>query len=168
MAVNSRKINSESEGYKIVGTLNRQILCVLMMLLATSVTAQVYKWTDANGQVHYGSKPPVPANVEEIKIDKQKTDVEAVNRLNSMSSSKKTSQTYSSKSSSGSTKNSSAASELEKDKARCKKYKETYARYKKEGVMGINPYTGEKKKMTGEAKKTAIQNAKDNAEIFCD
>ncbi|MFO1422445.1 MAG: DUF4124 domain-containing protein [Candidatus Competibacteraceae bacterium] len=31
---------------------------ILTLALGSMAQAQVYKWTDANGQVHYDSKPP--------------------------------------------------------------------------------------------------------------
>lgn len=42
---------------------------MLILLLATSfpAIAQVYKWTDENGNVHFGSQPP-PGQQEEVKI----------------------------------------------------------------------------------------------------
>lgn len=38
-------------------------LAVLLLALSWSVQAQVYKWTDADGQVHYGNAPP-PADAQ--------------------------------------------------------------------------------------------------------
>jgi hypothetical protein len=49
----------------------------------------------------------------------------------------------------------------------CTKYKTRLDKYLTEGVMGINPMTGSMQKMTGEAAASAIQNVKDNVEIFC-
>jgi len=34
------------------------LLCLLLILLANAAADQVYRWTDARGQVHYGTQPP--------------------------------------------------------------------------------------------------------------
>ncbi|MFO1428569.1 MAG: DUF4124 domain-containing protein [Candidatus Competibacteraceae bacterium] len=37
-------------------------------VLATATPAQVYKWTDAAGQVHYGDHPPAQVSAEPLEI----------------------------------------------------------------------------------------------------
>lgn len=41
--------------------------CVLAMGLSSGLQAQVYKWTDADGKVHYGSKPPEGARANAVE-----------------------------------------------------------------------------------------------------
>lgn len=53
------------------------------------------------------------------------------------------------------------------DKEMCEKYQARLKKYETEGVMGINPSTGEKKKMEGQAAKDAIDDTKENIKIFC-
>jgi glutaredoxin len=38
------------------------------LLLALPATAQVYKWTDPGGKVHYGDSPPEDAKKQELRI----------------------------------------------------------------------------------------------------
>ena len=38
--------------------MHRLLIAVTLMLLAPLATAQVYKWTDAHGTVHYSEAPP--------------------------------------------------------------------------------------------------------------
>lgn len=38
--------------------MHRLLIAVALLLLAPLATAQVYKWTDANGTVHYSEAPP--------------------------------------------------------------------------------------------------------------
>jgi hypothetical protein len=40
-------------------TMHRLLIAVALLLLAPLATAQVYKWTDASGTVHYSETPPV-------------------------------------------------------------------------------------------------------------
>ena len=50
-------------------TMNRFLLaglCALTLAVSTQGFAQLYKWTDENGKVHYGDKPPAGANLQQI------------------------------------------------------------------------------------------------------
>lgn len=44
-----------------------RFLVLLLATLSFSAFAQVYKWTDENGNVHFGNQPP-PGQHEEVKI----------------------------------------------------------------------------------------------------
>ena len=41
-------------------------ICLVLMLLSTQGSAQLYKWVDANGKVHYGDSPPEDARLQNI------------------------------------------------------------------------------------------------------
>lgn len=43
-------------------------LVVIALLFAAPAAAQVYKWTDPSGKVHYGDRPPDDARKQELKI----------------------------------------------------------------------------------------------------
>ncbi|MDO6681268.1 MULTISPECIES: DUF4124 domain-containing protein [unclassified Oceanobacter] len=47
---------------------------LLTILLSSPLQAQVYRWTDANGQVHFGSQPPrdqqVKAEAYEVQVSR--------------------------------------------------------------------------------------------------
>lgn len=45
-----------------------RLLPILLLLCAATVDAQVYRWVDAKGTVHYSSSPP-PAGVKATKLD---------------------------------------------------------------------------------------------------
>lgn len=44
------------------------LVAVLLAALALAAHAQVYKWTDSTGKVHYGDRPPDDANKQELRI----------------------------------------------------------------------------------------------------
>ena len=46
----------------------RIIFPLLLLLLSASVQAQMYKWVDSSGKVHYTDQAP-PANVKQKKLD---------------------------------------------------------------------------------------------------
>ena len=41
-------------------------LCLVFLIASTQSYAQLYKWVDADGSVHYGDSPPENANLEQI------------------------------------------------------------------------------------------------------
>jgi hypothetical protein len=47
-------------------TMHRSLIAVALLLLAPLANAQVYKWTDAGGTVHYSESPP-PAQGTQYK-----------------------------------------------------------------------------------------------------
>lgn len=58
------------------GTVWPMVVFVAVALLGTA-QAKVYKWTDANGKVHYGERPPPGADVENVRIERKATAEEA-------------------------------------------------------------------------------------------
>jgi len=48
---------------------------VILFSSATVVAGKIYKWTDAEGNVHYGSEKPADAPAEKMKVDTGKTGV---------------------------------------------------------------------------------------------
>ena len=48
------------------------LTCIATLLLciasASAIAAEVYTWTDADGNVHYGDKPPTGQNVDTVKF----------------------------------------------------------------------------------------------------
>ena len=43
--------------------MHRSLIAVALLLLVPLATAQVYKWTDASGTVHYSEEPPVQGTI---------------------------------------------------------------------------------------------------------
>ena len=60
-----------------------QRFCLFLILsIPLLASAQVYKWTDANGQVHYSqTPPPEPRTVEAVTLPKSSTDEATKARL---------------------------------------------------------------------------------------
>lgn len=54
----------------------------LALMLGSMAQAQVYKWTDANGQVHYDSKPPAEGQAAQtLDIQSQPTPASGVDNV---------------------------------------------------------------------------------------
>lgn len=58
----------------------KSILLVSMCLLPLSASAGVYKWVDANGQTHFGDRPPAQAASSEVTVDARPAEVDATAR----------------------------------------------------------------------------------------
>lgn len=43
-------------------------LAIILLALSLPASAQVYKWTDENGQVHFGQRPPPASGAEHVPI----------------------------------------------------------------------------------------------------
>lgn len=48
-------------------------LCLILALLPLLASAEVYKWTDENGNVHFGDRPKNLNKAEVVEIREQKT-----------------------------------------------------------------------------------------------
>ncbi|MDJ0740822.1 MAG: DUF4124 domain-containing protein [Gammaproteobacteria bacterium] len=46
-------------------------LLLTVLLVGGAAQADIYRWTDANGQVHYGSRPPADASAEAMDIPRR-------------------------------------------------------------------------------------------------
>jgi hypothetical protein len=50
--------------------MHRSLIAVALLMLAPLATAQVYKWTDAHGTVHYSEAPPATGtNYKQMKTN---------------------------------------------------------------------------------------------------
>ena len=59
----------------------RLFVAIVTLALSATATAEIYKWTDANGNTHYSDKPPTRA-AQVLDIKSQRTDPELIARLN--------------------------------------------------------------------------------------
>lgn len=60
-----------------------RFLIIALLVVALPAVAQVYKWVDKDGKIHYSDKPPrdpKAKNVKDMHIDSKPTDPEAVER----------------------------------------------------------------------------------------
>ncbi len=65
-------------------TWTKSLLFMGILLLALPVTAEIYKWVDDEGNVHFGDKPQSKANAETVKIDKFTPDQSYRTRMESI------------------------------------------------------------------------------------
>lgn len=56
------------------------LLLLSVCLLPLPASAGVYKWVDANGQTHFGDRPPAQADSSEVAVDARPAEVDATAR----------------------------------------------------------------------------------------
>ena len=136
-------------------------LAVALMVPLSSV-AKIYQWTDAEGKTHFSDIPPAQYAHKEIKIAAE---------LAAGSKSRPKVHTHFASGSTNNVKRGNtpkvSADDKAKDIARCNRYKERYERYKREGILGYNVVTGQKRMMTKSEEKYWLKSTKENMEIMC-
>ncbi|MBK8537383.1 MAG: DUF4124 domain-containing protein [Candidatus Competibacteraceae bacterium] len=61
------------------------ILAAVLLLLSLTAQAQVYKWTDSDGKIHYGNQPPAEGQpAQTLDIPSQPTPEGGVNNVRSL------------------------------------------------------------------------------------
>jgi hypothetical protein len=58
------------------GLLNTILCMVICLGSANALAGKIYKWTDAEGNVHYGSDKPAGTEAEKMKVDTSKAGVD--------------------------------------------------------------------------------------------
>ena len=61
------------------------IVFAAALLLNLTVQAQIYKWTDTDGKVHYGNRPPADGQpAQTLNIPSQPTPAGGVNNVRTL------------------------------------------------------------------------------------
>ena len=55
-----------------------RVLIGLCLLAAMAASAEIYRWTDSDGRIHYSDKPPADRKVQQVKIRVQSISGPAV------------------------------------------------------------------------------------------
>jgi len=80
MPININRSGPGSTGHKYSSFFTKNLVIatistVLLFSSATVLAGKIYKWTDAEGNVHYGSEKPADAPAEKMTVDTSKTGV---------------------------------------------------------------------------------------------
>lgn len=62
----------------------RVVFTTVLLALSTSAVAEIYKWVDSGGHIHYSDKPPA-TEAEKLKIESRRTDPERIAALSERS-----------------------------------------------------------------------------------
>jgi hypothetical protein len=64
------ELNIDGFDYGAFAMMKKTLLCLVATIFVSPVFAEVYKWTDANGNTHYDDAPP-SVEAEQVIIKKQ-------------------------------------------------------------------------------------------------
>ena len=67
-----------------LGRVSLAALLVIVLMPQPAHAAEVYKWTDAEGNVHFGDKAPPDAQAQTVKTRTETADQNTVERLHKM------------------------------------------------------------------------------------
>ena len=133
-------------------------LCIMTglgLLLSASLQAGSYKWTDEEGNVHYGSRPPAGSQYEKMKIDKAPRPSQTAPKT-SAAKTDKASQTI----------ESEAAKNAEIRKQNCKAAKNNLKLYQVHRY--IKGADGKVRKLSDSEREAKIKTAEGHIRQFCD
>ena len=144
-------------------------LTLTVLLSSQTARAEIYKWRDENGKLHYSSTPRVLApNIQEIKLQTAPADRANARRQERLLNQKKRDIQRIERDKENTLAEQKVMLKQEaRDKDMCEKYQQRYAAYQKEGIKGVNLTTGKTQKLTGAAARNALQGTKENVELFC-
>ncbi len=145
------------------------ILGLALLLTSLTASAEIYKWRDENGKLHYSSTPRVLApNIQEVDLQTAPADRANARRQERLLDQKKRDIQRAERAKQNELAEQKIMLKQEaRDKDMCEKYQQRYATYQKDGIKGINVATRKTQKLTGAAARNALQNAKENVELFC-
>ena len=134
-------------------------LCIttgLGLLLSANLHAGSYKWTDKDGNVHYGSRPPAGSQYEKMKIDKAPRSSGQTAPKTPATETDKASQTI----------ESEAAKNAEIRKQNCKAAKNNLKLYQVHRY--IKGADGKVRKLSDSEREAKIKTAEGHIRQFCD
>jgi Domain of unknown function (DUF4124) len=148
---------------------------LLLLTVATATTlaagtaaADVYKYKDEKGNVHYTDKPPeLPA--ERLNVKSQRTDVVAVQERQAAEQQRQAAANQQSQQARNQAADQKAAAELSaKDKAeRCAKARERYDKYMNSQKLYEQDANGERRYLSSDELDAARASAKTSMDVLC-
>ena len=137
-------------------------------LAAGTAAADVYKYKDEKGNIHYTDKPPeLPA--ERLNVKSQRTDVVAVQERSQAEQQQAAEASQQRDQARNQAADQKAAAELSaKDKAeRCAKARERYDKYMNSQTLYQQDENGERRYLSSEELDSARASAKTSMEVLC-
>jgi hypothetical protein len=137
-------------------------------LAAGTAAADVYKYKDEKGNIHYTDKPPeLPA--ERLNVKSQRTDVVAVQERSQAEQQQSTAASQQRDQARAQAADQKAAAELSaKDKAeRCAKARERYDQYMNSQKLYEKGEDGERRYLSSEELDAARTSAKTSMDVLC-
>jgi len=157
------------------------VVCTLALLSAPLAFADVYKWKDANGKLHFSSVPPKTAQSKQAAPTVEKMELKVVppDRQNAYRQQRLLDQAANEREreerkkdrmlSNADSARKRDASEEEYRQEQCEHYKEQYADIRdKDTLKAIHPFTGNMMKFSGQSAEDIRDNVKQKRDEYCD
>jgi type IV secretory pathway VirB10-like protein len=151
-------------------------LLALMILLSPIAQSEVYKWTDENGKVHFGDRPPVEQEAEQVAVPTGPTgptteEGEAASAAEaSVSRQEATQRLLEQYETERDAKKQAAAKKREeqaKRKANCAQAKDNLRNYQEHARLYVLDENGERRYYTSEEREKSLARAKADVKRWC-
>lgn len=150
-----------------------QITTLATLIFSSSVTAEIYKWRDENGKLHFSKTPRVlSSDVEKIDIKVPEADRNNAYRqkYNLRRQANEIDRHNRKKEYKLKEQERQIAREEREEKARkndCRKYTAAYEKYRSNGVKETNPFTGDKVSFDEDTERKLLRSIKSKRDEHC-
>jgi len=114
---------------KITRLIGYNLSILVLSSVALSVSAEIYKWVDDEGNIHYGEKPPSTNTKEEVKTIKIRDNVDTQRAAETLKKKSKSLNDLNDERKQEKTDALNDKKELAKNKMRCEQAKKQLANY---------------------------------------
>ena len=114
---------------KITRLIGYHLSILVLSSIALSVSAEIYKWVDDEGNIHYGEKPPSTNTKEEVKTIKIRDNVDTQRAAETLKKKSKSLNDLSDERKQEKKDALNDKKELAKNKMRCEQAKKQLANY---------------------------------------
>lgn len=157
------------------------ISCIMFFCYIPFSHAQVYKWRDENGKLHFSSVPPeLGPEVKKVKLNTPPADRNNARRQRQLlikqqyelDAKKRKKERLLNKQLEQLSEEETAQKQQEELKAfahkQCSKYTQRYNKYRRKGVKVVNSTTGAVEKADTRTARKIIQDTKESRDLFCE
>lgn len=151
--------------------MRKPVACIIfssVLTVATMTHADIYKWVDENGQVHYGDKPGDDSSeqlsVEEKSVDQLEQDNAGDNRLEYQ---KRLLDSYATERRQKQEEKAKQDKQQAEQKQKCERARKRLASYENAGLLYTRDEQGERVILNDEQHQTAMEKARAAVRQHC-
>ena len=141
------------------------MLCIYILLAGTAQAA-IYKWVDANGDVHYSQTPPPPGVAGET-LQPPPPDVDTETATKQLNEQERQLEELRKQRDEQADKESQAAAELALQQKNCQMAKDRLASYERRPNINFVQEDGSRVRATEEERQAEIKKSEDMIQEFC-
>ena len=141
------------------------MLCIYILLAGTAQAA-IYKWVDANGDVHYSQNPPPPGVAGET-LQPPPPDVDTETATKQLNEQERQFEEFHKQREEQADKESQAAAELALQQKNCQMAKDRLASYEQRPNINFVQEDGSRVRATEEERQAEIKKSEDMIQEFC-